>query len=143
MVADRSGQENLVAGTNGARIDGHLRHEAADAGSCDVHAVGFAALNYFRISADHDDARPAKCGAMARTSPSRTDVGSPSSRTKVTTMAWPFAPETARSFMVPFTASSPIEPPGNLSGFTTKLSVVIAIAGAIDIDVRSIAQRRY
>ena len=69
----------------------------------------------------------ARAAAMARTSASSTEEGSPSSRMKVTTIAWPLAPETARSFIVPLTASSPIDPPGNLSGLTTKLSVVIAI----------------
>ena len=44
----------------------------------------------------------------------------------MTTRASALAPETARSFTVPFTASSPMEPPGKLSGLTTKLSVVIA-----------------
>ena len=36
------------------------------------------------------------------------------------------APDTARSFTVPLTASSPMEPPGKRSGLTTKLSVVMA-----------------
>ena len=36
------------------------------------------------------------------------------------------APETARSFTVPLTASSPMEPPGKRRGLTTKLSVVMA-----------------
>ena len=54
-------------------------------------------------------------------------VGKPDSRIKVTTIASGFAPETARSLTVPLMASSPIEPPGNTSGFTTKLSVVTAI----------------
>ena len=42
-------------------------------------------------------------------------------------MASALAPETARSFTVPFTASSPMEPPGKVSGLTTKLSVVMAM----------------
>ena len=36
------------------------------------------------------------------------------------------APETARSFTVPFTASSPIDPPGKNSGCTTNESVLSA-----------------
>ena len=79
--------------------------------------------------------------AMARTSASSTGVGSPASSTKVTTSASARAPETARSFTVPFTASSPIEPPGKRSGLTTKLSVVIAMLRAVDVDVRGVAQR--
>ena len=79
--------------------------------------------------------------AMARTSASSTGVGSPASSTKVTTRASARAPETARSFTVPFTASSPIDPPGKRSGLTTKLSVVIATRGSVDIDVRGISQR--
>ena len=38
------------------------------------------------------------------------------------------APATARSLTVPFTASSPIDPPGKRMGVTTKLSVVTAIS---------------
>ncbi len=64
--------------------------------------------------------------AMARTSASNVGVGRPASSTKLTTIASGLAPETARSFTVPLMASSPIEPPGKLNGFTTKLSVVIA-----------------
>ncbi len=52
-------------------------------------------------------------------------MGSPASSTKVVTSATGRAPLTAKSFTVPFTASSPIEPPGNTSGVTTKPSVVI------------------
>ncbi len=36
------------------------------------------------------------------------------------------APETARSFTVPFTASSPIDPPGKNNGCTTNESVLNA-----------------
>ena len=64
---------------------------------------------------------------MARTSASSVSVGKPASRIKLTTMASGLAPDTARSLTVPLMASSPIEPPGKRSGFTTKLSVVIAI----------------
>jgi len=42
-------------------------------------------------------------------------------------MASALAPDTAKSFTVPLMASSPIEPPGNRRGFTTKLSVVTAM----------------
>ncbi len=69
--------------------------------------------------------------AMARISASSTLVGNPSSNTNVATKALPMAPETARSFIVPFTARSPIEPPGNWIGLTTKLSVVIAMGAPL------------
>ena len=61
--------------------------------------------------------------ANARTSDANTSLGSPDSRMKVTTSATARAPATARSFTVPFTASSPMEPPGKTSGVTTKPSV--------------------
>ncbi len=64
--------------------------------------------------------------AIARTSASRTSVGNPASRMKVTTMDSGLAPDTARSLTVPLMASSPMEPPGKLNGFTTKQSVVMA-----------------
>ena len=64
--------------------------------------------------------------AIASTSARSTSASSPSSRTRERLSATGRAPATARSFTVPFTASSPIEPPGNRSGFTTKLSVVSA-----------------
>src|SRR5262245_45790792 len=63
---------------------------------------------------------------IAATSCRRTSVGVPASTMKLQTSANGMAPLTARSFTVPFTASSPIDPPANLSGLTTKLSVVIA-----------------
>ena len=59
----------------------------------------------------------------------------------MTTRASAFAPETARSFTVPFTASSPIDPPGKRSGFTTKLSVVIAMRVPLIVEMGRIAQR--
>ena len=73
---------------------------------------------------------------IARTSASRIGDGRPSSSTNVTTMEWPLAPATARSFMVPFTASSPMEPPGKRRGFTTKLSAVMAM-GVPSISTRA------
>ncbi len=42
---------------------------------------------------------------------------------------------------MPFTASSPIEPPGNRSGVTTKLSVVMATGWAADRDAGGVAER--
>src|SRR5262245_16734329 len=45
------------------------------------------------------------------------------------------APATARSLTVPLTARSPIEPPGNRSGLTTKLSVVMAIETSSTVSV--------
>src|SRR5690242_4579361 len=63
---------------------------------------------------------------MALISSRRMSVDVPASTITLQTSAMGIAPATARSFTVPFTASSPIEPPGNLSGLTTKLSVVIA-----------------
>ena len=50
------------------------------------------------------------------------------------------APETARSFTVPFTASSPIDPPGKNSGCTTNESVLIAMLARRQIKHRGIAQ---
>ncbi len=64
--------------------------------------------------------------AMAVTSARRTSAGSPSSSTRATDRASGRAPDTARSLTVPLTASSPIEPPGNRIGRTTKASVVSA-----------------
>ena len=64
--------------------------------------------------------------AIACTSAHRTSELSPSSRIIDTVSATGRAPETDRSLTVPLTASSPIDPPGNRSGLTTKLSVVSA-----------------
>lgn len=47
----------------------------------------------------------------------------PSSRMNAVESAIGRAPDIARSFTVPFTARSPIEPPGNTSGLTTNESV--------------------
>ena len=64
--------------------------------------------------------------AIASTSARRTSAGRPSSRISERLSAAGSAPAIARSLTVPFTASSPIEPPGKRSGLTTKLSVLIA-----------------
>ena len=93
----------------------------------DVHLVGESVLHHFGIAAG--DANPSPFPPRppcARTSASRISVASPASRMKLTTIASARAPETARSFTVPFTASSPMDPPGKRSGLTTKLSVVMA-----------------
>ncbi len=73
-----------------------------------------------------DTPAAAAAAAMASTSAWRSPAASPSSRTSARVRATGRAPATARSFTVPFTARSPIEPPGKRSGVTTKLSVVIA-----------------
>ena len=141
VIADRAGEQDLVAQAHRARIDVHAVNRAADAGGGDVHPVGLAVLDDLGVAAGDAHPRAARGFAMARTSASSTGVGRPASRTKVTTRASALAPETARSFTVPLTASSPIEPPGKRSGFTTKLSVVIAICAPLMSTVRGIAER--
>ena len=64
--------------------------------------------------------------AIASTSARSSSAGRPSSRISDRLSASGRAPDTARSLTVPFTASSPIEPPGKRIGLTTKLSVVMA-----------------
>src|SRR4051794_19940666 len=64
--------------------------------------------------------------ATASTSARRVSDSRPSSRISARLSASGRAPAIARSLTVPLTASSPIEPPGNLSGLTTNESVVSA-----------------
>ena len=112
----------------------HARNRPADAGGRDVHADRLCRARPLWCRRRRSRRRRARAAcAMARTSASSTSVGSPASSTKVTTSASARAPETARSFTVPLTASSPIEPPGKRSGLTTKLSVVMAMRGAVDL----------
>ena len=63
---------------------------------------------------------------MASTIAANCASGKPSSRMKLALRNFGSAPETARSFTVPFTASSPIDPPGKNNGCTTKESVLMA-----------------
>ena len=56
----------------------------------------------------------------------RSSSGKPSSITKAAESHSGSAPATARSLTVPFTASSPMSPPGKKSGLTTNESVVNA-----------------
>ena len=56
---------------------------------------------------------------IASTSRRSTSDESPSSSTSDRLSATGRAPDTERSFTVPFTASSPIEPPGKTIGLTT------------------------
>jgi len=65
--------------------------------------------------------------AIASISLSSALVGKPDSRMSVAIKAIGRAADTAKSFNVPLTASSPIEPPGKRSGRTTKPSAVVAI----------------
>ena len=68
--------------------------------------------------------------AIASTSSRRTSASRPSSRISDSVSASGRAPATARSLTVPFTARSPIEPPGKRSGLTTKESVVMTMSPA-------------
>jgi hypothetical protein len=71
---------------------------------------------------------PAAPAARAIDSTTRrtTSTGSPSSRMKPAVMQSGSAPPTAGSLTVPFTANSPMSPPGKNSGETTYESVVTA-----------------
>ena len=78
VIADRPGEQDLVAGTNGCGVDVDPVDEAADSGGGDVHAVGFAVLDHFGVAADHRDAGAFQAAsAMARTSASRTGSRGP------------------------------------------------------------------
>ena len=123
------GPESRIASPGRAERGGDLQagNGAADARGGDVHAVGFAVLHHLGIAARDGDSGGARGRPMARTSASSTSVGRPASSTYVTTSASARAPDTARSLTVPLTASSPMDPPGKLSGLTTKLSAVMAM----------------
>ena len=86
--------------------------------------------------------RPRRPRAIASTSARRSSAARPSSSTIASVSASGRAPATARSLTVPFTASSPIEPPGKRIGFTTKLSVVNARAAPPTESSAGVAERR-
>ena len=91
-----------------------------DAGGAHVHLVGVSALHHLGVAGDHLHPGGARGGsAMASTSALSSSAASPSSRISDRLSPSGRAPDTARSFTVPFTASSPIEPPGNRIGLTT------------------------
>ena len=56
MVSNGPGENDLVTGPDRLQIHCQPRHRASDASGRDVHAVRFAVLNHFRISANHRDA---------------------------------------------------------------------------------------
>ena len=62
MIADGAGEHDLVAGAN--RRGGELEagNQAADAGGGDVHLVGFAVLDDFRVASRDDHAGALGCG---------------------------------------------------------------------------------
>ena len=114
MIADGPGQQDRSPGRTEPGERSHAGHRPADAGGGDVHAVGLAVLDDLGVAADDRDAgRGAPRRPWRALRPRAPRVGSPASSTNVTTSASARAPETARSFTVPLTASSPIEPPGN------------------------------
>jgi len=60
MIADRAGEQHLVAGTNGSGIDLQSVQGTTDSGGGDVHKVGFAMLDNLGIAAGDCDARFAR-----------------------------------------------------------------------------------
>ena len=62
MIADGAGEQHLVAGAHGPRVDVNAGDGAADSRSGDVHAVGLAALDNLGVAADHCDARALESG---------------------------------------------------------------------------------
>ena len=60
VIADRSGKQNLVAGADGPRDRFSAGHRPPNAGRGDVHAIGFAVLDNFRVAARDGDASPAR-----------------------------------------------------------------------------------
>ena len=77
---------------------------------------------------------------MASTMAASCASGKPSSRMKLALRNFGSAPETARSLTVPFTASSPIDPPGKNSGCTTNESVLMREPRAGGLKHRGVAQ---
>ena len=144
VIADRAGQQDLVARrapSAAPSVTPGMRRPMPVVVM--YMPVGLAVLDDLGVAAGDRDAR-----RRARPRPSRalrpraSSVGSPASSTKVTTRATGRAPDTARSFTVPFTASSPIEPPGKRSGVTTKLSVVIATGASRPMSTWAASPRR-
>ena len=142
MIADRAGEQNLVAGPHRLRRDLDAGEQTPDSGRGDVHAVGLAVLHDFGVATGNADTGFFR-GVRHRANFRFQNIGGqvPLQERSVTTIASARAPDTARSFTVPLMASSPMEPPGKRSGLTTKLSVVIAILRAVDLNVRGITQR--
>ncbi len=105
----------------------HSWKRAADARRRDIHAICFAMLHNFRVAAHNSHAGFAQRLRHGPNFGLENLRGQPRFEDKSHHHCFRPAPDTARSFTVPLTANSPIEPPGKLSGLTTKLSVVIAI----------------
>ena len=125
-----------------ARVNLHAAQRTTDARRRDVHAIGLAVFHDLGVAAGDLHSRSAR--GICHRAHFRLQQLCREARLRernVTTMASARAPDTARSFTVPFTASSPMDPPGKLNGLTTKLSVVMAICAAIDGEMRGISQR--
>ena len=109
-----------------AQLD--ARVEEADPRRRDVQPVAPPVLDDLRVPRDDGHTRLAAARAMERDDNAAVpSTSSPSSTTNAARSASGRAPAIARSFTVPLTASSPMSPPGKLSGRTTKESVLKAI----------------
>ena len=62
VIADGTGEQHLVAGTDGLRRDVDTLDRAADAATADVHVVGFAMLDDLGIAGRDDHTRAAGGG---------------------------------------------------------------------------------
>ena len=63
MVADGSGEENLVTGSDRSGTDRNPRQSAADSGSGDIHLIGLAVLDHLGVPAHDCDSRSSGCAA--------------------------------------------------------------------------------
>ena len=112
-----------------------------DARRVDVEAIRLAALDDLGVAGDDLDARGLRRRAIEATMRSRSATGRPSSTMNPADRASGRAPAIARSLTVPFTASSPMSPPGKKSGRTTKESVVNASAALAVVEQGAVGER--
>ena len=107
------GEQDRVARAHVARRQIDARRHDADARGVDEDLVAAAAPDHLRVAGDDRGRRRAPRPARAdSTTRRRSASGSPSSRMKASDSESGCAPPTARSLTVPFTASSPMSPPG-------------------------------
>ena len=127
VLADRAGEQDAVARPE--RVGGHPRARVAQADAAWCTRTSRPRRRAPRPWCRRPRSRrrrPRRPRRSPRPRPSARPPSRPSSRISDRLSASGRAPDTARSLTVPFTARSPIEPPGKRIGLTTKESVVIA-----------------
>ena len=111
VTADVAADQHRIVRAHRLRADRCWRDDGADAGGVDEHPVGLSAVHHLGVASD--EAYAAGRGGVAH---GREDATQQAQRQ---TLLQDQSDAHVESLIVPFTASEPMSPPGNISGRMT------------------------